>query len=104
MTHKKAHGQENTDRGYRLKATVNVLNVEMGLGMETIQVISRNGSPVNEPSKTEYVPGLAVGRFEGSNTQLGVGVGGCLGACGELSGGIQLDQLWNQTKKLLGGF
>lgn len=89
-----------TSKVSELKATLKVFNMELGFGTGSSQVISRNGSSVNEPSAPENVFIFSHGKFEGSNTQLGVGVGGCVGICGTISGGIQLDKAWGVATSL----
>ena len=54
---------------------------------------AEDGVPVNGEAKTEIVLGFEKGKFQGSNGEIGVGIGGCLFLCGELEVGIQGDKV-----------
>ena len=88
--------EENTkSRVFEASAKVEVGGAKVGVAVTTSEVVMRNDQNVNEPSKTEVVPGFEKGPFSGSNAEIGIGdttaVGLALG--GEV--GIQGDKVMN---------
>ena len=83
-------------------AKVGVPGAQAGVSVETTQVTAENRSPVDRPSVTQVVPGFKFGEFEGSNGEVGIGIGGCLLVCGELSVGIQADKVLNDIGDAVG--
>ena len=53
-------------------------------------------------NKPEWVPGFALGKFEGSNAEVGVGVGGCFLLCGQIEVGVQADKVLSDVGNALG--
>jgi hypothetical protein len=75
---------------------------KVGFGRETRQVTMENDVPVEQRPTTENLLVFSLGRFEGSNAEVGVGIGGCALLCGELEVGIQGDKLLNGVRDALG--
>ncbi len=88
-------GGSTTSSVHDAGVKLGVLGVKAGVSVETTQVTMENGTPVDRPSVTEIVPGVKLGKFEGSNSEVGVGIGGCAIFCSELSVGIQADKVLN---------
>ncbi len=74
-------------------AKLGIGGFKVGLSVETTQVTMENGSPVVRPAQREVVPLFNFRKFEGSNAEVGIGIGGCVLVCGELSVGIQADRV-----------
>lgn len=64
---------------------VGIGGFKFGLSRTTTQVDGK-------APQTENIPIFSLERFEGENAQIGVGVGGCVFACGQIEVGIQADQ------------
>ncbi len=87
----------------KVGATAEVAGVKLGLAREKTQVTAVNGVVVNGEAKTEFVVGFEVGKFEGSNAEIGVGIGGCFFLCGELEVGIQADKVMGDLTNAFSG-
>jgi RHS repeat-associated protein len=48
--------------------------------------------------KTEIVPIFSLGKFEGDNAQMGLGLGGCFIVCGQVEVGVRGDKLLEDAK------
>jgi RHS repeat-associated protein len=74
-------------------ATVEIGPAKVGVARDVTQVVEVNGTPVNEPAKTAWVPGISMGKFEGSNAEIGVGLHFCVILCAGGQVGIQADKV-----------
>ena len=82
--------------------TVTTINskvgVEGGIGPVQVGVERTNSQEEGQAPKITWVPGIKTGEFEGSGSEIGLGVGGCLLMCGQVEVGVQGDKVWNDLK------
>jgi len=77
--------------------TITTVNSQVGgkvaFGPLKFGVERTNTQEEGQPAKTEWLPVFAMGKFEGSNAEIGVGAGGCFVLCGQVEVGVQADKV-----------
>lgn len=80
------------------------LGVKASFGGLALGVERTNQQEEGKSPQTEWVPGGAVGKFEGKNAEIGIGVGGCFLVCGQVEIGIQADKVLNAVGDAVAGY
>jgi hypothetical protein len=83
---------ETTTKGMK-KTDVSERGIKVGVGPIKVGLSRTTTQEEGQPPKTETVTGFSIGKFEGNNAQVGVGVGGCFIVCGKIEVGVQVDKV-----------
>jgi len=86
--------------------TVTTVNSEIGAKVEVgglkFGVERTNTQEEGQPAKTEWLTVFQKGKFEGSNAEVGAGVGGCVLLCGQIEVGVQADKVLSDVGNAVG--
>jgi hypothetical protein len=87
----------------KITTTVNSqVGIVGGFGPYKLGVERTDSQEEGKPRKVEWVPGYQIGKLEGDNAKVGIGLEGCVGGCGQVEVGIQLDKVINDVRDAVG--
>jgi len=78
--------------------------MEIGFGPAKVGVSRTTTQEEGQAPRTEWVPGLSWGKFEGKNGQFGLGVDFCHTTCSSFQVGVQSDKLLGDVYHAVGGW
>jgi len=84
---------KHTTDGKTITTVYSQDGVKVQLGPIKVGVERTDSQEEGSSRKVEWLPVFAMGKFEGSNAEIGVGAGGCFVLCGQIEVGVQADKV-----------
>lgn len=93
---------KQTTDGMKVTTVNSEAGAKVELGPIKLGVERTNTQEEGQPAKTEWLPGFEFGKAEGTNSEVGIGGGGCFLVCGQVEVGVQLDKVLDDVRNAVG--
>jgi hypothetical protein len=93
---------KQTTKGMQVTTVNSEAGVKVELGPIKLGVQRTNTQEEGQPAKVEWLPGFEFGKAEGTNSEVGIGGGGCFLVCGQVEVGVQMDKVLDDVRDAVG--